>query len=54
MGSPEESYEEVRDLARDPAPEYGYMVSTGNSVPDYVKPENVLALARAMEDSGRY
>jgi uroporphyrinogen decarboxylase len=53
-GTPEETYSEVRDLIRDLAPGHGYMVSSGNSVPDYVKAENMLALARAMEDFGSY
>ena len=54
MGTFEETYGEVRDLIMDLAPGYGYMVSSGNSVPDYVKPENMLALARAVEDFGKY
>ena len=54
MGTPEETYAEVRDLIRDLAPGYGYIVSSGNSVPNYTKPENVLALARAIEAFGKY
>jgi uroporphyrinogen decarboxylase len=54
MATFEETYGEVRDLIRDLAPGYGYMVSSGNSVPDYAKPENMLALARAVEDFGKY
>ena len=54
MGTYEETYGEVRDLIRDLAPGCGYMVSSGNSVPDYAKPENMLALARAVEDFGKY
>ncbi len=53
-GTPEDTYVEVRDLIRDLAPGYGYIVSSGNSVPDYVRPENMLALARAMADFGKY
>ncbi len=53
-GTPEETYAEVRDLIKGLAPGYGYIVSSGNSVPDYVQPENMLVLARAMEDFGRY
>lgn len=53
-GTPEETYSEVRDLIRDLGPNYGYMVSSGNSAPDYVRAENMLALARAMEDFGSY
>ena len=54
MGTPEETYAEARDLLRDLAPGYGYIVSSGNSVPNYAKPENVLALVRAIEEFGKY
>jgi len=54
MGTPEETYAEARDLIRDLAPGYGYIVSSGNSVPNYAKPENVLALVRAIEEFGKY
>jgi len=54
MGTPEETYAEVRDLIRDLGPGFGYVVSSGNSVPDYAKPANLMALARAMEDFGNY
>jgi uroporphyrinogen decarboxylase len=53
-GTPEETYSEVRNLIRDLAPGYGYILSSGNSVPDYVRPENMLALAKAIEDFGSY
>jgi uroporphyrinogen decarboxylase len=53
-GTPEEVYSEVRDLIRDLGPGYGYILSSGNSVPDYAKPENMLALARALEDFAKY
>jgi uroporphyrinogen decarboxylase len=53
-GTPEEVYSEVRDLIRDLGPGYGYILSSGNSVPDYAKPENMLALARALEDFAEY
>lgn len=54
MGTPEATYSEVRGLIRDLGPGFGYMLSSGNSVPDYVRPENVLALARAVEDVGAF
>jgi uroporphyrinogen decarboxylase len=53
-GTPDEVYSEVRDLIRDLGPGHGYILSSGNSVPDYVKPENMLALARALEDFAEY
>jgi hypothetical protein len=54
MGTPEETYSEVRNLIKDLGPGYGYILSSGNSVPDYVKAENMLALAKAIEDFGSY
>ena len=54
MGTPEETYIEVRDLIRDLAPSYGYALSSANSIPDYVKPGNMLALAQAIDDFGKY
>lgn len=54
MGTTEETYAEARDLIQDLGPGYGYIISSGNSIPDYVKPENVLAFARAIEDFGKY
>lgn len=54
MATPEEANAEVRDLIRDLAPGYGYIVSSGNSVPDYAEPENMRALVQAMEDFGKY
>ena len=53
-GTTDEAYGETRDLIRDLAPGYGYIISAGNSIPDYVKPENVLALSRAVRDFGKY
>jgi uroporphyrinogen decarboxylase len=53
-GTPEKTYGETRDLIRDLAPGYGYVLSSGNSIPEYAQPENVLALARALEDFGAY
>lgn len=52
MGTPESTYEEVRGLMQDLAPGYGYIISSGNSIPDYVLPGNVLAFARGIRDFG--
>jgi len=54
MGTPEETYSEVRNLIRDLGPGYGYILSSGNSVPDYVRPENMLALSKALKDFAEY
>ncbi len=53
LGTPEDTYEEVRGLIRDLGPGGGYLLSSGNSVPDYAKPENMLALRKALDDSER-
>ena len=54
MGTPEEVDEEVRGLIRDVGPGGGYMVSSGNSLADYLRLENVLALSQAVQKCGRY
>jgi len=46
--------EEVRGLIRDVAPGGGYIVTSGNSLAGYLKPENVLALSRAVQKYGLY
>ncbi len=51
---PEATYEEVRGLMQDLAPGYGYIISSGNSIPDYVLPGNMLAFARGIRDFGAY
>jgi len=53
-GTPEEVEEEVRGLIRDVAPGGGYIVTSGNSLAGYLKPENALALSRAVQKYGRY
>ncbi len=54
IGTPEETEREVRELIRDVAPGGGYMISSGNSLASYVKPENALAMAEAIRRYGRY
>jgi len=54
MGTPEETDREVRELIRDLAPGGGYMISSGNSLASYLKPECVLAMARAIRKYGKY
>jgi uroporphyrinogen decarboxylase len=53
-GSTEEVDRTVRALIRDLAPGGGYIVSSGNSLAGYLKPENVLALCAAVRNHGRY
>jgi len=51
---PEEIDAVVRDCIAAAGPGGGYMVSSSNSIPDYARPENVQALARAVQKYGRY
>jgi hypothetical protein len=54
LGSPADVDREVHDLIRDVAPGGGYIVTSGNSLAGYLRPENVLALSAAVQRYGRY
>jgi uroporphyrinogen decarboxylase len=54
MGTPEEADREVWELIRDLGPGGGYMISSGNSLASYLKPECVLAMAEAIRKYGQY
>lgn len=54
MASPREVDEEVRALIRDVGPGGGYIVTCGNSLAGYLRPENVIALSAAVQKYGRY
>jgi uroporphyrinogen decarboxylase len=54
MGTPASVAEETRGLIRDLGPGYGWCISASNSVPDYVKPENLLAMTETIRKYGRY
>jgi uroporphyrinogen decarboxylase len=54
IGTPEETDREVRELIRDLGPGGGYMISSGNSLASYLKPENVLAMSQAIKKYGKY
>jgi uroporphyrinogen decarboxylase len=54
MGSPDAVDREVRELIREVGPGGGYIVTSGNSLAGYLRPENVLALSRAVQKYGRY
>jgi uroporphyrinogen decarboxylase len=54
IGTPQEVDQEVRELIRDIAPGGGYIVTSGNSLAGYLRPENVLALAEAVQRYGKY
>jgi len=54
MGSPEEVDREVRELIRDVGPGGGYILTSGNSMASYLKPECVMAMSEAVKKYGRY
>lgn len=53
-GTPEEVDAEVKERIRTVGPGGGYMLSSANSITDYCKVENVLAMAEAVQKYGRY
>ena len=54
IGTPQEVEAEVRGLIRDVGPGGGYIVTSGNSLAGYLKPENVIALSEAVQKYGQY
>jgi uroporphyrinogen decarboxylase len=52
--TPLEVEAEVRGLIRDVGPSGGYIVTSGNSLAGYLKPENVIALSEAVQKYGQY
>jgi uroporphyrinogen decarboxylase len=54
MGTPEDVEREVLGLIRDVGSGGGYIVTSGNSLAGYLRPENVLALTRAVQKYGHY
>lgn len=53
-GTPESVAKETKELIRDLGPGYGWCLSASNSVPDYVKPENLLCMAKTLKEYGTY
>ncbi len=53
-GTPEEVDAEVKKLIRTVGPGGGYMITSGNSLASFLKPENVLAMAEAVRKYGAY
>ncbi|MDH7499313.1 MAG: uroporphyrinogen decarboxylase family protein [candidate division NC10 bacterium] len=54
MGTPEEVDREVYELIRDVGPGGGYILTSGNSLASYLKPQCVLAMAQAVKKYGKY
>ena len=53
-GTPEEVDAEVKERIKDIGPGGGYILGSGNGLPEYCKPENVWAMAKAVEKYGYY
>ena len=53
-GTPEETDAEVKYLIRNVAPGGGYILTSGNSLASYLKPECVMAMSNAVKKYGRY
>lgn len=54
MGTPEEVAQEVRELIRDVGPGGGYILTSGNSLASYLKPECVMAMSETVKKYGEY
>lgn len=52
--TPEEVAAEVKELIRTVGPGGGYIITSGNSLASYLKPENVIAMADAIRKYGAY
>ncbi len=53
-GTPEEVEAEVRERILAAGPRGGYIISSAMTLPDYCKPENVLAMSKAVQAYGEY
>jgi uroporphyrinogen decarboxylase len=53
-GTPEDVDAEVRDRIAKIGPGGGFIIHSSNSIPSYARPENVVAMVRAIERYGRY
>jgi len=53
-GTPDEVRELVRSCIATAGPGGGYIISSSNSIPSYAKPENVWAMAEAIQEFGAY
>ena len=54
QGTPDDVDQEVHDLIRDVGPGGGYIVTSGNTLAGYLRPENVLAMTNAVQRYGHY
>lgn len=54
MGTPEEVESEVKQRITEVAPGGGYMLGSANGIAHYCKPENIIAMAEAVQKYGKY
>jgi uroporphyrinogen decarboxylase len=54
LGTPEDVDREVYELIRDVGPGGGYILTSGNSMASYLKPECVMAMSAAAKKYGGY
>lgn len=54
MGTPEQVDHEVRELIRDVGPGGGYIITSGNSLAGYLRPQNVRTMVQTIQKYGRY
>ncbi len=54
LGTTEQVQQEVKDRIAQLGPDYGYILSSGNSVAKYCKAENVLTMIDTLKKFGRY
>jgi hypothetical protein len=54
IGTPKQVEEEVKKRIKEIAPGGGYIISSGNSITSYCKPENVIAMAETIQKYGKY
>jgi uroporphyrinogen decarboxylase len=54
MATPEEVDAEVKELIRTVGPGGGYIITSGNSLASYLKPENCIAMADAVRKYAAY
>ncbi len=54
MGTLDEVDAEVRELIRDLGPGGGYILSSGNSLASYLRPECIIAMSKALKKYGPY
>jgi len=54
IGTPEDIYQETKQRLQELAPGGGYILSSENSLPNYCKPENIIAMKEALDNYGWY